>query len=71
MSLPMRNVISRAVFFAVMLTGLAGCASVEELHRRDEANCARAGHEPSTPDFDNCVQWQQIRRRSFLTSPFL
>jgi hypothetical protein len=65
----MRNGISRAIFLAFMLTGLADCASVDDLHRRDEANCAGEGHEPGTSDFASCVQWQEVLRRSFLASP--
>ena len=52
-----------------MLASLSGCASMEELHARDEATCARNGLRPESPDFSACVQEQQMLRSYFLTRP--
>jgi hypothetical protein len=59
----------RALHVILVLTSLQGCASVEDLQRRDEATCARNGLQPGASDFTACVQEQQTRREYFLTMP--
>ena len=58
-----------AIPVLMMLASLTGCASVEELHARDEATCARKGLQPDSPDFAACVQEQQMLRRAFMSHP--
>ncbi len=41
---------------------LAGCASPEELRRRDEAACASYGFAPGTQDFAACLQREALAR---------
>jgi hypothetical protein len=52
-----------AIAASVALLGVAGCASPEELRRRDEAACASYGFQPGTPDFSACLQRESIARR--------
>jgi hypothetical protein len=49
---------------ALVLFGLAGCVSPEELRQQDEAACASYGFAPGTPDFAGCVQREDWARRS-------
>jgi hypothetical protein len=58
-----------AVPVLLMLASLSGCASVEDLHARDEATCARNGLQPDSRDFNACVEEQQMLRRAFMSHP--
>jgi hypothetical protein len=58
-----------ATAFLIMLASLTACASMEELHARDEATCARNGFQADSPDFKACVDEQQMLRNYFLTHP--
>jgi hypothetical protein len=42
---------------------LGGCATEEELRRRDEAACISYGFEPGTTEFSDCLQREAIARR--------
>jgi hypothetical protein len=59
----------RAILVLIMVVSLTGCVSMEELHARDEATCARNGLQPDSADFTACVQEQQMLRNSFLIQP--
>jgi hypothetical protein len=52
-----------AFVFAVSLTALAGCATQEELLKRDEAACISYGFQRGTTEFSNCLQREAIARR--------
>jgi hypothetical protein len=58
-----------AIPVLIVLASLTDCASVEELHARDEATCAGNGLQPDSRDFDACVQEQQMLRRAFMSRP--
>lgn len=51
------------IFFAMVLLGLAGCASPAMLRARDEATCRGYGFQPNTSAFAACLQRENLARR--------
>jgi hypothetical protein len=47
----------------IMVLGLGGCVSPEDLRRQDEAQCRSYGFTPATPDFATCLQRESLARR--------
>ena len=66
---PNGNEMRHPIPLLIMVASLTACASMEELHARDEATCARKGLQPDSPDFNSCVEEQQMLRSYFLTRP--
>jgi hypothetical protein len=60
-----------AIPLLAMLASLTACASTQELYARDEATCAGKGLEPNSPDFNACVEEQQMLRRAYMSQPGL
>ena len=64
----MRSRLSSPACLVLALIGVAGtligCASPEELRRRDEAQCTSYGFQPDTPDFAACIQREELARRN-------
>jgi hypothetical protein len=52
-----------AFVLAISFMALAGCATEEELRKRDEAACISYGFQRGTTDFSNCLQREGIARR--------
>ena len=52
-----------AFVLAVSLMALTGCATQEELRKRDEAACISYGFQQGTAEFSNCLQREAIARR--------
>ena len=66
----MRTRVLFAFLSAVLLTGLAGCVSPEELRRQDEAACLGFGFQQGAADFAACLQRESLARRySFSSGP--
>ena len=59
----------KAAAFAIMLVGLTGCVSAEELRARDDATCRSFGFQPGTPDFAACLQRESLARRYSASPP--
>jgi hypothetical protein len=57
-----------ATLLVLGLVSLAACASPEELRARDEAACTSYGFQPGTPDFNRCLQQENLAR-SIATTP--
>jgi len=52
-----------ALALAVSLMALLGCATQEELRKRDEAACTSYGFQRGTTEFSTCLQRESIGRR--------
>jgi hypothetical protein len=52
-----------ALIVSVVLAGLAGCVSPEELRRQDEAACTGYGFTRGTSEFATCLQRENLARR--------
>ena len=52
-----------AFVLAVSLMALTGCATQEELRKRDEAACISYGFQQGTAEFSNRLQREAIARR--------
>jgi hypothetical protein len=52
-----------ALLLAASWLALAGCATEEELRKRDEAICISYGFQRGTIEFSNCLQRENIARR--------
>lgn len=48
---------------AMVVLGLSGCGTAEDLRRMDEARCQGYGFQPATPDFAACLQRESLARR--------
>ena len=59
----MIRVFVKPVALALMLAGLAACASPEEIRAGDDAACSSYGFQPNTPEFAACLQRQTLARQ--------
>jgi len=48
---------------ALIVLGLSGCGTAEDLRRMDEARCQSYGFQAGTPDFAACLQRESLARR--------
>jgi hypothetical protein len=59
----MPNRIAFALAALLVLAGLAGCTTPEELRQYDAAQCRGYGFTPGTTDFAACLQRESLARR--------
>lgn len=52
-----------AALVVVIATGLAGCATPEQIRLADEQACAGYGFQRGTNEFANCLQREDLARR--------
>jgi hypothetical protein len=52
-----------ALLLATSWIALTGCATEEELRKRDEAMCISYGFQQGTTEFASCLQRESVARR--------
>jgi hypothetical protein len=54
----------------LLLLALSACASAEEIRQQDARQCTGYGFKPGTPEFAQCLQRENLARRTYFTAPY-